>query len=114
MSENVSPQVPLRLLLKVEGIACAVRDGKKIVAALQTLPCVLSATLLFPSRCIVLQSDGSADLSSFESSALKCIQLLGYAAAARAPTWSAVSSPMSTASPPLGPSQPCFITIPPS
>jgi hypothetical protein len=91
MSENVSPQVPLRLLLKVEGIACAVRDGKKIVAALQTLPGVLSATLLFPSRCIVLQSDGSPDLSSFESSALKCIQLLGYAAAARAPTWSAVS-----------------------
>jgi hypothetical protein len=91
MSENASPQIPLRLLLKVDGIACAVRDGKKIVAALQTLPGVRSATLLFPTRCIALHSDGSPDLSSFESSALKCIQLLGYAAAARAPTWSAVS-----------------------
>jgi hypothetical protein len=90
MSENVSPQVPLRLLLKVDGMNCAVRDGKKIVAALLALPAVLSAQLLFPSRCIVLQSD-SKDPSFFKSSALKCIQLLGYAAAVRAPTWSAVS-----------------------
>jgi hypothetical protein len=91
MSENVSPQQPLHLLLKVDGMNCVVRDGKKIVAILQELPGVRSAHLLFPSRCIVLESDGSPYSSSLESNAVASVQLAGYAAASRSPQWSAVS-----------------------
>ncbi len=91
MSENVSPQLRHRFLLKVDGLNCVVRDGKKIVAMLQALPGIRSVHLLFPSRSIVLESDGSPDSSSLESSALKCVQLAGYSAAARLPQWSALS-----------------------
>jgi hypothetical protein len=92
MSENVSPQKPLRILLKVDGMNCAVRDGSNIVAKLQALPGVRSANLLFPSRCISLHIEGPPESSSsVESSALHCIQLAGYAAAPRCPQWCALS-----------------------
>jgi hypothetical protein len=91
MCENVSPQLLRRLLLKVDGLNCAVRDGKKIVAMLEVLPGIRSVHLLFPSRSIVLESDGSPDSSSLESSALKCLQTAGYSATARLPQWSALS-----------------------
>lgn len=91
MAENVSPQLPPRLLVRVDGMNCAVRDGKKIVAALQALPGMRAAHLLFPSRCVMLEGDGSPDSSSLESSALNRINLAGYSASARAPQWSALS-----------------------
>ena len=91
MSENMSPQLPRRFLLKVDGVNCAVRDGKKIVANLQALPGIRSVHLLFPSRSIVLESDGSPVSSSLEKSALKCVQLAGYSASSQSPQWSAVS-----------------------
>ena len=81
MVENVSPQQPLRLLLKIDGMNCALRDGKNVVTKLQAQPGIRSAHLLFPSRSVVLHIDGSADASFVQSSALKCIQLAGYAAA---------------------------------
>jgi len=91
MAENVSPQLPVHLLIRVDGMNCVVRDGKKIVAALQALPGMRSVQLLFPSRCVVLEGDGSPDSLFLESSALSRIHLAGYTAAARAPQWSALS-----------------------
>ena len=90
MSENMSPQLPRRFLLKVDGVNCAVRDGKKIAAKLQALPGIRSVHLLFPSRSIVLESDGSPVSSSLET-AIKCVQLAGYSASSQSPQWSAVS-----------------------
>ncbi len=90
MAENVSPQQPLRLLLKIDGMKCALRDGNNIVAKLQVQPGIRSAHLLFPSRSVVLHADKSADASSVLSSSLNCIRLAGYAAAPCAPRWGAV------------------------
>jgi hypothetical protein len=90
MSENMSPQLPRRFLLKVDGVNCAVRDGKKIAAKLQALPGIRSVHLLFPSRSIVLESDGSPVSSSLET-AIQCVQLAGYSASSQSPQWSAVS-----------------------
>jgi hypothetical protein len=89
MAENVSPQQPLRLLLKIDGMKCALRDGKSLVGQLRAQPGIRSAHLLFPSRTILLQVDGPAS-SFLHSPALHCISLAGYAASPRAPQWCAV------------------------
>jgi hypothetical protein len=81
----------LPIIIKIDGMTCIVRDGKKIVAMLEAMPGIRSANLMFSSRTVFLESDGSFETPSLESSALECIQRSGYSASLQSPEWSAVT-----------------------
>ena len=100
---------PELLRVSVNGLKCAVRDGRRLVTALQNLPGVFAVDLDFPARVLSLSGLVGAD------AIVDAVQQLGagsYSASIVDPSQSISSAPEAPA-PPSRPSPEVVVSLPP-
>jgi hypothetical protein len=98
------------LRFSVNGLKCAVRDGRGLVAALRNLPCISAVDLDFPTRILTVSSFLDPD------SIIDAVWQLGagsYSASIFNPSSQSITSTLEAPAPPPRPRPEVVVSLPP-